>query len=299
MFAAPYVTEDGTIRCGMCDKALPTWRAVQTHYSRNEGVAIAAQPAVIGQRVSQERRLARRTRMAAETAEPADGEAEAVEVRADMEDDDNQRQDEAAPTVSPTMPFEPVQVQPMRHEAQPSNHDRAWWTAPSVTDWQSAPSIWQHYQSASSWYGPDKVIFTLLDKERQLYTNGVILYRLVEIPWSELTRNAADHAPAPSDPAPLTRAAAAATVTESPANLAEMMNKAPTATLKEAFEKCAAPPSQKDGIARSEYPMKLNDTSLTLKNFKGYLKSTLNHSTAQVRLWYRSPAQKFGVLHAH
>ena len=43
--------------------------------------------------------------MAAERAEPADGEAEAVEVRADMEDDDNQRQDEAAPTVSPTHAF--------------------------------------------------------------------------------------------------------------------------------------------------------------------------------------------------
>ena len=112
--------------------------------------------------------------MAAERAEPADGEAEAMDVRAGMEDDDNQRQDEAAPTVSPTMPFEPVHVQPMRYEAQPSNHDRARWAAPCVTDWQSAPSTWQHYQSASSSFGHDKVIFTLLNKERQLYTDGVI-----------------------------------------------------------------------------------------------------------------------------
>ena len=49
--------------------------------------------------------------MAAERADPVDGEAEAMDVRAGMEDDDNQRQDEAAPTVSPTMPFEPVHVQ--------------------------------------------------------------------------------------------------------------------------------------------------------------------------------------------
>ena len=69
MFAAPYVTEDGSICCGRCNKAMPTWRAVQTHYSRNEGIAIAAQPAVIRHRVSQERQLARRQRMAAERAE--------------------------------------------------------------------------------------------------------------------------------------------------------------------------------------------------------------------------------------
>ena len=303
MFEAPYVTEDGSICCGRCNKAMPTWRAVQTHYSRNEGIAIAAQPAVIRQRVSQERQLARRQRMAAERAEPADGEAEAVEVRADMEDDDNQRQDEAAPTVSPTMSFEPVHVQPMRYEAQPSNNDRAWWAAPCVTDWQSAPSTWQHYQSASSSIGHDKVIFTLLNRERQLNTDGVILYRLVEIPWSELTPNATDHAPAPSgavaDPAQLTHAAVAAPVTEPPVTPAEMMNKAPTATLKEAYEKCAAPPFQKDGVLRSEYPMKLNDTSLTLKIFKWYLKSSLTHSDAQVCFWYRSPAQKFGHAHAH
>ena len=66
MFAAPYVTEDGSICRGRCNKAMPTWRAVQTHYSRNEGIAIAAQPAVIRQRVSQERQLARKQRMAAE-----------------------------------------------------------------------------------------------------------------------------------------------------------------------------------------------------------------------------------------
>ena len=77
------------------------------------------------------------------------------------------------------------------------------------------------------------------------------------------------------------------------------MNKAPTATLKEAYEKCAAPPFQKDGVLRSEYPMKLNDTNLTLKIFKGYLKSSPNHSDAQVCFWYRSPAQKFGHAHAH
>ena len=232
-----------------------------------------------------------------------DGEAEAVEVRADMEDDDNQRQDEAAPTVSPTMPFEPVHVQPMRYETQPSNHDRAWWAAPCVTDWQSAPSTWQHCQSASSSFGHDKVIFTLLNRERQLNTDGVILYRLVEIPWSELTPNATDHAPAPSravaDPAQLTHAAVAAPVTEPLVTPAEMMNKAPTATLKEAYEKCAAPPFQKDGVSRSEYPMKLNDTSLTLQIFKEYLKSRLNHSDAQVCFWHRSPARKFGHAHAH
>ena len=174
MFAAPCVTEDGSSCCGRCNKAMPTWRAVQTHDNRNESNAIAAQPAVIRQRVSQERQLARRQRMAAERAEPADGEAEAMDVRAGMEDDDNQRQDEAAPTVSPTMPFEPVHVQPMRYETQPSNHERARWAAPCVTDWQSAPSTWQHYQSASSSFGHDKVIFTLLNKERQLYTDGVI-----------------------------------------------------------------------------------------------------------------------------
>ena len=43
----------------------------------------------------------------------------------------------------------------------------------------------------------------------------------------------------------------------------------------------------------------LIDTNLTLEIFKKYLKSSFNHSDAQVCFWYRSPAQKFGHAHAH
>ena len=184
----------------------------------------------------------------------------------------------------------------MRYEAQPSNHDRAWWAAPCVTDWQSAPSTWQHYQSASSSIGHDKVIFTLLNRGAPVEHGRCHPVPLRRNPMvgAHTERNGSRTCAVACCGGSRTVDACCCCSTRhrTACDPCGDVNKAPTATLKEAYEKCAAPPFQKDGVLWSEYPMKLNDTSLTLKIFKWCLKSSLTHSDAQGVLLVQITSEK-------
>lgn len=165
MFPLPVVDADGVITCGQCGKTCANWLAVHEHYFGTHGQKYRDQHPDIKEAVAKEKRDKRESAKRAKTAPAVP------------------TQQEPTPVVDAVDPEEAVD-----HSA-----DGSWWTSGYWRD-----SSWSSWHKSGGWSdvgwnaeAPTQKTFSVVDPSRNLYTDGCVLYQLVEVPWSTIVSSQA------------------------------------------------------------------------------------------------------------
>ena len=265
----PTVDAAGTIRCGKCEKVLPTWRATHQHLFTCLKWGYKAQPQYIRDLVSKERRDARaQAKVEVEPPTETTWKTEPEEVPADAAYGGDMWQSSWYWRWSSDV----------WHQGAHDREDEVWHEA---CGWQDV--------AARSSTQPRRVSFTVLDQEQGLYTDGSTLYRMIAVPWSTWKDQARgsepDHSPsrscvprlAEADPLQIQEISRQSAVKDQ-INVLKTLQRF---RVKEAYVKCSAPPSLEDG-KRAVWPMKLHGYSLQFEAFKKHLSNDKNVQTGQV-----------------